>query len=237
MKISNVLSACLEVYKTRGIFYLIRSGIYSIFFFVFYKIRRQNTFSLQGRKYQYFCSLPNSTWLNERSVEIPIMMDIVSKYHSRKILEIGNVLSNYFNFEHDIVDKYEIKDGVINQDVVDFKRPEKYDLIVSISTLEHVGWDEIPREEMKIPRVIQNLKGLVRPKDGMIIVTLPLGYNMALDRIIRDGLIQFTSEYYLRRVSKNNRWEEVSKKAVQNAKYVNGRYPHATGLLVGIIKT
>jgi hypothetical protein len=66
----------------------------------------------------------------------------VKRYKERNILEIGNVLSHYFPVNHDIVDKYEKADGVINQDVVHFYSPKKYDLIVSVSTLEHVGWDE-----------------------------------------------------------------------------------------------
>ena len=55
----------------------------------------------------------------------------------------------YYKFEHDIVDKYEKKKGIINQDIVDYKPDKKYDLIISISTLEHVGWDETPRENYK----------------------------------------------------------------------------------------
>jgi len=51
------------------------------------------------------------------------------------------VLSHYFAVKHDIVDKYEIAPSVVNEDLVNFKPGKKYDLIVSISTLEHVGWD------------------------------------------------------------------------------------------------
>ena len=35
---------------------------------------------------------------------------------------------------------------------------DKYDLIVTISTLEHVGWDEEPRDPSKVLRAIENLK-------------------------------------------------------------------------------
>jgi hypothetical protein len=54
---------------------------------------------------------------------------------------------------------------------------------VSISTLEHVGWDEMTREPMKILKAIENLKNLTNPK-GKIVVTLPLGYNPELDRLL-----------------------------------------------------
>ena len=43
---------------------------------------------------------------------------------------------------HDVLDKYEKGNNVINDDVVSFSTEVKYDLIVSVSTLEHVGWDE-----------------------------------------------------------------------------------------------
>jgi 2-polyprenyl-3-methyl-5-hydroxy-6-metoxy-1,4-benzoquinol methylase len=161
-------------------------------------------------------------------------MEIIKKNHGKKILEIGNVLSHYYNFEHVIVDKYEIANGVINQDVVDFKSTEKYDLIVSISTLEHVGWDETPRDDMKIIRAIENLKSLVKPNGGMIVVTFPLGYNFALDKLLKDKAIQFTEQYYFVRISKGNEWKEASWKDVQNAKY-GKPFPFANALVIGII--
>jgi hypothetical protein len=161
-------------------------------------------------------------------------MEMVRKYHGRNILEVGNVLSNFFRFEHDIVDKYETARGVINEDVVDFESDKKYDLIVSISTLEHVGWDENPRDDMKIPRAIENLKTLIKSRGGTILITLPLGYNRALDRILKEGIIQFTKQYHLIRVSKGNVWKEASWEEVQDAKY-NTPFPFANGLLIGII--
>ena len=45
-----------------------------------------------------------------------------------ELLEIGNVLSHYFKWDHDVVDKYEKVEGVINEDVVDFRPSKKYDI-------------------------------------------------------------------------------------------------------------
>jgi hypothetical protein len=87
---------------------------------------------------------------------------------------------------------------------------------------------------MKIPRAIENLKTLIKSKGGTIIITLPLGYNRALDRILKDGIIQFTKQYHLIRVSKGNVWKEASWEEVQDAKY-NTPFPFANGLLIGII--
>ncbi|TAK16890.1 MAG: hypothetical protein EPO37_07710, partial [Nitrosarchaeum sp.] len=78
--------------------------------------------------------------MNERSVEIPLAIDMLKKNNGKNILEIGNVTSNYCNIPHIVVDKYEKETNIINQDVIDFNSKAKFDLIISISTLEHVGW-------------------------------------------------------------------------------------------------
>ena len=237
MRIPNFLCAGIEVYKHEGLFHLTRSVFYSSLFFIFYKvIKQQNTFLFRDNKYHYFYSFVNKTWMNERCVEIPIVMEVVKRYHGKRILEVGNVLSNYFRFEHDIVDKYEIKSDVINEDAVSFNSTQKYDLIISISTLEHIGLDEELKDDMKIPRTIDNLKGLVNPNGGMIIVTLPLGYNPALDKLLKNEKIKFTMSHYLIRISKGNEWKEASWEDVQCVKY-GSPFPAANGLVIGIIRT
>jgi cyclopropane fatty-acyl-phospholipid synthase-like methyltransferase len=185
-----------------------------------------------GKTHRYFDTV--KTWYNERAIEIPIVMEMVRKYQGTNILEIGNVLSNHVRFEHDILDKYETAKGIINEDVVDFRPEKRYDLIVSISTLEHVGWDEKPRDNMKIPRAIENMKALITSRGGMIIITLPLGYNSALDKLLKDGIIRFSKQYHLVRISKGNEWKESSWEDVQVAKY-NTPLPFANGLIIGII--
>lgn len=217
-----------------GIRYAFRfNGFQSLLYFIYCRnVRRHNTVLFLGKTYRYFDTV--KTWYNERAIEIPIVMEMVRKYQGTNILEIGNVLSNHVRFEHDILDKYEIAKGIINEDVVDFRPEKKYDLIVSISTLEHVGWDEKPRDNMKIPRAIENMKALITSRGGMIIITLPLGYNSALDELLKDGIILFSKQYHLLRISKGNEWKEASWEDVQVAKY-NTPLPFANGLLIGII--
>jgi len=208
-------------------------GFQCLLYFIYCRIiLGHNTFIILGRTYRYFDSY--KTWIGERSVEIPIVMEMVREYQGRNILEIGNVLSHHVQFEHDILDKYEIALGVLNEDVVDFKSEKKYDLIVSVSTLEHVGWDEKPRDDIKILHAIENLKTLVTPRGGTIILTLPLGYNPAMDKLLKDGIIQFSKQYQLLRISKGNEWKSASWEEVKDAKY-NSPLPFANGLLIGII--
>ncbi len=199
---------------------------------VFTRWVRKKTFFFNGRSYRYFYHVYNKTWKNERAVEIPIFWEIVQTYQGKRILEVGNVLSHYFHIQHDVADKYEVAPGVINQDIVDFLPPEKYDLIVSISTLEHVGWDEEPREPRKILRAIENLKTRCLTHGGKIVASLPLGYNPYLDQLLKDGKIPFMRQHYLKRVSKKNYWVEVDWDSVREAKY--GRFV-ANALVIGII--
>jgi len=129
---------------------------------------------------------------------------------------VGNVLSHYFRIFHDVLDKYEVAEGVINQDVVDFKPTQKYDLIVSISTLEHVGWDEEPKEPGKVLKAFENLKQCLNP-GGKIIVTLPLGYNPELDELLKERRMKFTKLYVLKK--EGNRWREVTWNRCHNEEY------------------
>ena len=84
------------------------------------------------------------------------------------------MLSYYMPTYHDVLDKYEKGDGVINEDVANFKPEGKYGLIVSISTLEHVGWNETPKDSGKIPEAISNMLEMLEPV-GQIVSTVPLG--------------------------------------------------------------
>ena len=149
-------------------------------------------------------------------------------------MEVGNVLSHYGPVRHDVLDKYEKAAGVINEDVCVFKPGKKYDLIVSVSTLEHVGWDEEPRDPNKCLEAFNNLQNLLAP-GGEIVITIPLGYNPWLDELIRQERVQFTRRSYLKRDPKRNHWVEVSYSEVQNPRYDNAAYV-AHELFVGVIE-
>lgn len=232
----KLLSTIKDASKRYGVGYVIKKGVYVWIYLSYYKIfRREKTFTFRGNKHSYVYHMYNTTWMNERAVEISLALDLIKKYKGKKILEIGNVISNYSAFPHDIVDKYEKAHNVINEDVIDFHSNEKYDLIVSISTLEHVGWDETPRDDTKISRAIENLEKLLNPKSGFMFVTLPIGYNTVLDKLLRDGTIKFHEQYYLRRISKNNEWIEASWEDVRGTKFGNP-FQGANGLVVGIIR-
>ena len=233
-------AATIIMYRVRS--RIIMSGN-SIVFAVYAALKHMfcKTFTFRGDTYRYFYHRYNTTWRNERSVEIPIIYRFVKERDEVTVLEVGNVLSHYFPVRHDIVDKHEHSPRVINQDIVDFHPQKKYDLIVSISTLEHVGWDELyagwdkgARDPTKALRAIENLKELLAPK-GIMVVTFPIGYNPYLDRLLRDGKIPLTALFCLKRISKDNEWKEVSWSDVLDARF-GSPFPNANGLIIGIFR-
>lgn len=147
------------------------------------------------------------------------------------ILEVGNVLQNYGNYKHDIVDKYEQDLNVRNADIIDYNPSKKYDLIITISTLEHVGWDETPREPGKLLRAIDHLKTLLN-KDGLLVATMPMGHNDELDRLVEKKQLGFDEVCFLKRISANNIWKEASYDEVKGTKY-GTPYICANALIVG----
>ncbi len=176
---------------------------------------------------RYFYHRYNLTWSNERSVEIPIVLHEIERLEPTRMLEIGNVLAHYGRRGHDVIDKYEVAPSVRNEDVVDFASQGSYDLIVCVSTLEHVGWDEPTRDAGKIPRAIAHLAKCLAP-GGRILVTLPIGYNHDLDRLLETGAIAFEEVSYLER--NGNAWIEASWEDVRG--FAFDRAPRTTKALV-----
>jgi len=235
IKRTTLLSRMKEVLKKKGVFYIFKNTIKRLFSYYYFKIfKSHRKFKLQGKNYSYFCNIYNATWKNERAVEISISNELIKKYKNKKVLEVGNVLSHYSPVTHDILDKYEKSKGIINKDIVDFKPSKKYDLIISISTLEHVGFDEKPKDKNKIMLAVKNLKKMLA-KNGEILITVPTGYNPYLDKILKKNKIKFTKKYCLKRISKDNKWVEVKWQEIKNSKY-NKPFLNANGLFIGIIK-
>lgn len=187
----------------------------------------------QGRDIRYFRHHYNRAWRNERSVELALALDFLKATRPGRTLEIGNVLSHYTSVDHDILDKYEKSPEVINEDIVDFSPDPPYDRAVSISTLEHVGWDERPRDPEKVLRAYESIRRLIRP-GGAILLTCPFGQNPHLDQYIHEGAIDFPVRVVLQRVSADNRWVETTPEAVRGARY-HEPYRNANALFVGIV--
>jgi len=145
-----------------------------------------------------------------------------------------------------VLDKYERLDGIVNRlerydpggitlvnaDVVDWQPPAPFDLILSVSTLEHVGWDETPREPGRLLVAVERLRGMLAP-GGLLLVTMPLGHNAELDAALADGRLRFARQTFLKRLSRDNLWREAPWSEVAGTRY-NRPYPSANAIVVGM---
>jgi hypothetical protein len=139
-------------------------------------------------------------------------------------------MGHYLPGHHTVVDKYEAGPGVLNVDVADLDLGSKFDLILSISTLEHVGLDEDEVDPEKPGRALESLKALLAP-GGLLWVTVPVGYNTELDERLRSGAYGFTQLRALRRSDKSNVWRQVPVDDVWGVSYDRLLYT-AHGLIV-----
>lgn len=171
--------------------------------------RMHERFRLLGHDLPYTLARYNNTFRNERSVEISVARWFLEQSPTGSMLEVGNVLGRYGISGHDVVDRYETIRGVINDDIVEFTPRKPYDTVVSISTLEHVGLDEDVRTPERAIVAFDKLVGLVKPR-GRMLVTIPIGYNHALDSAVRSGRVSMPTSTILVRTDRENRWCESS---------------------------
>jgi hypothetical protein len=103
-------------------------------------------FTFRGKQLCYN-RIPFNNW-SERAVEVPLAFDFLARQRTaERILEVGNVLQHYENELSDapgvrnrcIVDKFEVGPGITNVDILAMDSDEKYQAILSVSTIEHVG--------------------------------------------------------------------------------------------------
>ena len=224
--------------KKYGLKYTFEYSIEKLFsplLHVYYNsIRKRENFSLNGKEYQYFYHKYRSTWANERIVEIPYFKSLAESADSQYVLEIGNVLSHYLPVKYDILDKYENLPNIIQEDILSFKPKKRYKLIISISTFEHIGWDENPRNPEKVKAVIDHIKSFLE-KDGELVFSVPINYNPELDKMIFNNEIKLSGKTYLKRSDRKNHWIETSEKEVLLSKY-GSPYFCANALLIGRLR-
>ena len=149
-------------------------------------VPRGGEFALGDDSYPLLRRAYGLTWVTERAVEVPVAQRLLERHSGERVLEVGNVLSHYMPVEHEVVDKYERAAGVRNVDIFDLSAEPAYDLVIAISTLEHVGRDESPREPARAVRAFEHLRDLLRP-GGTLFATVPAGYNAELDAALATG--------------------------------------------------
>ncbi len=234
-----IIRKIIAALQTRGFVYVIiqlRNRLYRI---VYSNLRviRANKFKFEKIELNYCYAKYSASWATERTVEIPICTYLLDKENARNksLLEIGNVLNNYTTkYDNVVVDKYELAEGVINEDIVSYKPLRKYSLAISISTLEHVGFDENLKDPARVIAGIQNIMKNCLARQGKLIFTIPIGYNKYIDDMIKNNAIKINKKYFFKRISLNNNWVETTEKEAFKKQY-NFPYPAGNAILIGVI--
>ncbi|WP_141736206.1 hypothetical protein [Oligoflexus tunisiensis] len=169
----------------------------------------RESFHYDGETYHYAAFPYTATWRNERCVEVPILLKFLERHRGKNILELGNVSRYFGTFSHDVVDKYEKHRDAINTDIVDYVPRKQYDAIASISTLEHIGFDEEIKDPNKPIQALEALRKMVRTPDN-VLIGFPIGYNKHLDRALVENRLPFQRIIFMRRVDQANHWVETT---------------------------
>ena len=194
----------------KRVLYDIKNMMLSCFYLCFF----HRYFMFDGIRFKYFVNWYNRTWMNCRAIEIPVFNHLFTVYGDKRVLEVGNVMNHYnLRCDHHVLDKYEVSDGVINEDIVDYKPSQRYDVVLSCSTLEHVGFDEEVKDEKKFITAVTNIIENVLVPGGVLYFSVPIGYNPGLDRILDYYHVRFDNIWCYRRLDGNSwvpcRYDEI----------------------------
>ena len=216
----------LHLRHTESPYTVMKRGTDKMLVNVLYRYKKRQfkdrTFVLFNQQLPYFIHHYNATWRNERCIEIAAAKHFLRQWPNAEFLELGNVMSYYSTHSHYVVDKYEQSPGVHNIDFAQFEPPKLFDGFISVSTLEHIGWDDTPREAEKVRSCIDNIKSCIRSTEA-VFVSFPLGYNEYLDDLARKGELPFRKSASLVRVDDVQNWKEVELDQALKPEY---RYGH-----------
>jgi hypothetical protein len=191
----------------------------------------EKTFTFQGKSLPYLYHRYNMTWASERCIEVPIARSFFAQENPETTLEVGNVLAHYGPIKHDVLDKFERGERVINEDILDFKASKPYQLVLSISTFEHIGYDDEAEGSSagKIVQAVKTCQALLR-NDGRLVITAPIGYNPELDQLLRENVLKPEQETFLKKYGRLD-WQECSKTEALQCKYKTP-FPYANAIVV-----
>jgi hypothetical protein len=168
----------------------------------------RTTFQLGGQTYPY----PGWNVHGERRVEIPVALAylVAHRLDGARTLEVGNVLRHATTVSRTVLDKYEKGPGIVNEDIVDYSPAAPYDVVLAISTLEHVGFDEDQQDLGKFQRAVEHLYGRCLAAGGNMLISVPLGYHPEVDRIVLGGHLGWGEVHVMVHCSALGEWKEVA---------------------------
>jgi hypothetical protein len=171
------------------------------------RVTGRTTFQFSGQTYPY----PAWNVHGERRVEIPVALAYLNA-HGRdggRALEVGNVLHQGTSVPRTVLDKYEKGPGILNEDIVDYAPPTPYDLVLAISTLEHVGFDEDRMDLGKFQRAVEHLYDRCLAAGGRMLISVPLGYHPEVDRLVLGDHLGWGEISVMVHCSALGEWKEV----------------------------
>lgn len=172
---------------------------------------------LRGVDLAYVDQPYNGTRHNERAVEVAAALHLYNKAvdANKSVLEIGAVLPHYLRGwpqgGHTVVDLHEQWHGVTNDNVLTWQPPHTYDLIICISTLDHL------LGPMELWIALERMRRWRNP-GGLLFVTLPanqppeVGGGPWLDALLKDRhSLEASDLWRLDKVDpQHHLWEEVT---------------------------
>jgi len=192
-----------------------------------------SSFKFAGMELEYLKHSYNRTSENMRTIEVPIINELL-RIGSRWVLEIGNVLSHYQKTSWHILDKFEKASGIMHEDLMIFEPLMLYDLIVSISTIEHIGFGKYAKDSIIWHPffIIKKIRSLLAT-GGMAFITVPIRYNPLIDNYLLEGHIGSNIMGCMHRISNDNEWEECSlTQAYETDKRRPQGYKWSTGMVL-----
>jgi hypothetical protein len=192
--------------------------------FVFVGPRR--TVQALGERIPLYYDWRRWSWRTERCAEVALGRHVLHGRDPSRVIELGNVLPLAGFGGHAVIDKYERGAGVVNVDILEYAPTTRFDLAISISTLEHVGWDEDPRDPDKAAAALERLAQLADD----LLVTIPVAYHPAFEDAFVAG--PFDHVELLVKTTRDARWAPRPLAERRRIRF-SAPYANANGILVG----
>jgi hypothetical protein len=144
-----------------------------------------STFKVNNVELSY-CHHPyNQSYRNERTIEIPLGAYALNRLKELgETVELGAVMGFYQEIDHIMIDLYEVgHDKILNKNYLDC-----YDLkgknLLSISTIEHIGWEEHGRTSYIGENMAAEAFDKAISESPYYFITTPVGAHPKLDKHI-----------------------------------------------------
>lgn len=203
---------------------------------------RPTEFTIDGEAeaYQYE---QDAKWA--RTIEIPIFKRILDQEFAktdnklRIILEVGNVMSHHTGYgpgdHYDVLDLYEHAPDVLNYDAT-FWQPgaANYSLIISISTLEHIGQARYGGQDQAYQPMAAayNLFTWSLAPGGRMIFSIPLKYRGGADLLVWDAFPDtWTRKWFFRNIG-HGEWRQNNEQQIRTIKHYGKPWPGANALAI-----